>query len=183
MRDKNKMGCAVSSLEKEAAERSRKIDRELALDGEKASREVKLLLLGAGESGKSTIVKQMKIIHETGYSQEECLQYQPVVYSNTIQSLMAIIRAMGQLRIDFRDPARAVSWSSLGRGHWNHILIYLSELRWKDGCTCFLYLIWDKPLVGKNESVHEIFSKFRIPDIHLPRMISMNCVFPVRLFA
>ena len=106
------MGCAVSSLEKEAAERSRKIDRELALDGEKASREVKLLLLGAGESGKSTIVKQMKIIHETGYSQEECLQYQPVVYSNTIQSLMAIIRAMGQLRIDFRDGARAVSWTS-----------------------------------------------------------------------
>ena len=103
------MGCAVSSLEKEAAERSRKIDRELALDGEKASREVKLLLLGAGESGKSTIVKQMKIIHETGYSSEECLQYQPVVYSNTIQSLMAIIRAMGQLRIDFRDPSRAVS--------------------------------------------------------------------------
>jgi guanine nucleotide-binding protein G(i) subunit alpha len=103
------MGCAVSSLEKEAAERSRKIDRELAMDGEKASREVKLLLLGAGESGKSTIVKQMKIIHETGYSSEECLQYQPVVYSNTIQSLMAIIRAMGQLRIDFRDPSRAVS--------------------------------------------------------------------------
>merc|ERR1712042_185684 len=101
------MGCAVSSLEKEAAERSRKIDRELAMDGEKASREVKLLLLGAGESGKSTIVKQMKIIHETGYSQEECLQYQPVVFSNTIQSLMAIIRAMGQLRIDFRDPQRA----------------------------------------------------------------------------
>ena len=49
------MGCAVSSMEKEAAERSRKIDRELAMDGEKASREVKLLLLGAGESGKSTI--------------------------------------------------------------------------------------------------------------------------------
>jgi len=101
------MGCAVSSMEKEAAERSRKIDRELAMDGEKASREVKLLLLGAGESGKSTIVKQMKIIHDIGYSGEECLQYQPVVYSNTIQSLMAIIRAMGQLRIDFRDPSRA----------------------------------------------------------------------------
>lgn len=48
----------------------------------------------------------MKIIHETGYSQEECEQYRPVVYSNTIQSLMAIIRAMGQLRIDFADPQK-----------------------------------------------------------------------------
>lgn len=66
------------------------------------------LVLGAGESGKSTIVKQMKIIHETGYSKEECEQYRPVVYSNTIQSLMAIIRAMGQLRIPFADPSRAV---------------------------------------------------------------------------
>ena len=79
------MGCAVSSLEKEAAERSRKIDRELAMDGEKASREVKLLLLGAGESGKSTIVKQMKIIHESGFTSEDFKQYRPVVYSNTIQ--------------------------------------------------------------------------------------------------
>lgn len=65
---------------------------------------------GAGESGKSTIVKQMKIIHETGYSPEECEQYRPVVYSNTIQSLMTIIRAMGQLRIDFADPNKTVKF-------------------------------------------------------------------------
>ena len=51
-----------------------------------------------------------RIIHEKGYSQEECLQYKPVVYSNTIQSMMAIIRAMGQLKIDFGHPDRAVSF-------------------------------------------------------------------------
>ena len=62
--------------------------------------------LGAGESGKSTIVKQMRIIHEAGYSAEECKRYRPVVYSNTIQSLMAIISAMSKLRIDFADRAR-----------------------------------------------------------------------------
>ena len=27
----------------------------------------------------------MKIIHETGYSSDDCLNYRPVVYSNTIQ--------------------------------------------------------------------------------------------------
>ncbi|XP_013786823.1 guanine nucleotide-binding protein G(i) subunit alpha isoform X1 [Limulus polyphemus] len=101
------MGCAVSSIaDKEATERSKKIDKDLRADGERQAREVKLLLLGAGESGKSTIVKQMKIIHEAGYSKDECLQYRPVVHSNTIQSLMAIIRAMGQLKIDFGDPVR-----------------------------------------------------------------------------
>lgn len=74
------------------------------------------IVTGAGESGKSTIVKQMKIIHETGYSQEECEQYRPVVYSNTIQSLMAIIRAMGQLRIDFADPHKTVRFTFIRIG-------------------------------------------------------------------
>lgn len=50
-----------------------------------------------------------RIIHEAGYSEEECKQYRVVVYSNTIQSITAIIRAMGRLRIDFADSARAVS--------------------------------------------------------------------------
>jgi hypothetical protein len=41
------MGCAVSTtIEKEAAERSKKIDKDLRADGERAAREVKLLLLG-----------------------------------------------------------------------------------------------------------------------------------------
>ncbi|CAH1264444.1 GNAI3 [Branchiostoma lanceolatum] len=101
------MGCAISAEDKAAAERSKMIDKNLRADGEKAAREVKLLLLGAGESGKSTIVKQMKIIHEDGYSEEECMQYKAVVYSNTIQSLIAIIRAMGTLKIDFGHTDRA----------------------------------------------------------------------------
>lgn len=49
-----------------------------------------------------------RIIHETGYSDEEKKAYKPVVYSNTIQSMMAIIRAMGQLKIDFSHHERAV---------------------------------------------------------------------------
>lgn len=50
-----------------------------------------------------------RIIHEKGYSQEECLQYRPVVFSNTIQSMVAIIRAMGQLKIDFGHHEKTVS--------------------------------------------------------------------------
>lgn len=40
------MGCTLSTEDKAAMERSKMIDRNLREDGEKASREVKLLLLG-----------------------------------------------------------------------------------------------------------------------------------------
>ena len=41
----------------------------------KSLEEVKLLLLGSAECGKSTVLKQMKIIHQNGYSREELLSY------------------------------------------------------------------------------------------------------------
>lgn len=58
---------------------------------------------------KKNLLFCSRIIHEDGYTEEECKQYSVVVYSNTIQSILAIIRAMGRLKIDFGDVARAVS--------------------------------------------------------------------------
>uniref|UniRef100_A0A1X7SLG5 Uncharacterized protein n=1 Tax=Amphimedon queenslandica TaxID=400682 RepID=A0A1X7SLG5_AMPQE len=46
------------------------------------------------------------IIHEQGFTRDECKQYRPVVYSNTIQSLAAIVKGMDLLGINFHNPAR-----------------------------------------------------------------------------
>lgn len=48
----------------------------------------------------------MKIIHMDGYSKEDFEQYREVVYSNTIQSLATIIRAMETLNVPFGSPDR-----------------------------------------------------------------------------
>uniref|UniRef100_A0A5F5PN74 G protein subunit alpha o1 n=1 Tax=Equus caballus TaxID=9796 RepID=A0A5F5PN74_HORSE len=56
------MGCTLSAEERAALERSKAIEKNLKEDGISAAKDVKLLLLGAGESGKSTIVKQMKYL-------------------------------------------------------------------------------------------------------------------------
>jgi len=61
------------------------------------AREVKLLLLGAGESGKSTIAKQMRIIHTDGFSPEELESYRPVLSQNIVQNMAFILCAMPQL--------------------------------------------------------------------------------------
>ncbi|XP_061905301.1 guanine nucleotide-binding protein G(i) subunit alpha-2-like isoform X2 [Entelurus aequoreus] len=141
------MGCTVSAEDKAAAERSKMIDKNLREDGEKAAREVKLLLLGAGESGKSTIVKQMKIIHEDGYSEDECKQYCAVVYSNTIQSIMAIVKAMVSLNIDYSSSGRlddaqqlfALSAAAEEQGIFPDDLANVIKRLWADGGiqSCF----------------------------------------------
>ncbi|XP_057203533.1 guanine nucleotide binding protein (G protein), alpha activating activity polypeptide O, a isoform X2 [Triplophysa rosa] len=100
------MGCTLSAEERAALDRSKAIEKNLKEDGMTAAKDVKLLLLGAGESGKSTIVKQMKIIHEDGFSGDDVKQYKPVVYSNTIQSLAAIVRAMDTLGLEYGDKER-----------------------------------------------------------------------------
>ncbi|KAF3856212.1 hypothetical protein F7725_016935 [Dissostichus mawsoni] len=83
------MGAGASAEDKH----SRELEKKLKEDADIDARTVKLLLLGAGESGKSTIVKQMKIIHKDGYSLEECMEFVVIIYSNTLQSMMAIVTA------------------------------------------------------------------------------------------
>uniref|UniRef100_A0A2P2I1X7 Guanine nucleotide-binding protein G(O) subunit alpha 1 n=1 Tax=Hirondellea gigas TaxID=1518452 RepID=A0A2P2I1X7_9CRUS len=113
------MGCAMSAEERAAQARSKMIEKDLKEDGIQAAKDIKLLLLGAGESGKSTIVKQMKIIHEEGFTTEDYKQYRPVVYSNTIQSLVAILRAMPNLGICFagndREPDSKMVFDVISR--------------------------------------------------------------------
>ena len=53
-------------------------------------------IAGAGESGKSTIIKQMRIIHSGGFPDEERRQTRAVIYSNLViafKVLLDIIRA------------------------------------------------------------------------------------------
>ncbi|KAF4112448.1 guanine nucleotide-binding protein G(t) subunit alpha-1 [Onychostoma macrolepis] len=95
------MGAGASAEEKH----SRELEKKLKEDADKDARTVKLLLLGAGESGKSTIVKQMKIIHQDGYSLEESLEFIVIIYSNTMQSILAIVRAMTTLNLSYGDAA------------------------------------------------------------------------------
>ncbi|XP_076880034.1 guanine nucleotide binding protein (G protein), alpha activating activity polypeptide O, b [Brachyhypopomus gauderio] len=101
------MGCTLSAEEREALDRSKAIEKNLKEDGIHEAKVVKLLLLGGGESGKSTIVKQMKIIHEDGFSGDDVKQFKPVIYSNTLQSLAAILHAMETLGIEYANKDRA----------------------------------------------------------------------------
>ncbi|KAI7872155.1 guanine nucleotide binding protein, alpha subunit [Spinellus fusiger] len=102
------MGCCQSAERVEEKQRSQDIEAQLRRDRASMKSQVKLLLLGPGESGKSTILKQMKLIHDGGYTSEERETFKEVIFSNTIQSMRVTLEAMTALDIDFSDKSNQV---------------------------------------------------------------------------
>nr|XP_028604136.1 guanine nucleotide-binding protein G(q) subunit alpha-like [Podarcis muralis] len=95
------MACCLSEEAKEARRINDEIERQLKRDKRDARRELKLLLLGTGESGKSTFIKQMRIIHGSGYSDEDKRGFTKLVYQNIFTAMQSMIRAMDTLRIPY----------------------------------------------------------------------------------
>jgi guanine nucleotide-binding protein G(o) subunit alpha len=64
-----------------------------------------LLLLGAGECGKSTVVKQMRVIYSDGFSDKDRKEMVKVCRDNAIRSMVAIVNAMPNLGLSFEDDS------------------------------------------------------------------------------
>ncbi|KAI3361757.1 hypothetical protein L3Q82_002100 [Scortum barcoo] len=94
--------CCLSPEAKEARRINDEIERQLRRDEKDSLREYKLLLLGTGESGKSTFIKQMRIIHGRGYSDEDRRGFTRLVYQNIFTSMQAMIQAMNTLKIPYK---------------------------------------------------------------------------------
>lgn len=90
--------------ELKARARSEAIDRDLQTWAKKDQNVIKILLLGAAEGGKSTLVKQMKIIHNDGFSYDELLSFKPAVLDNLLGSMKYVLTGMGLLRINLENP-------------------------------------------------------------------------------
>lgn len=82
--------CMCNFGQDKSDELSRKIEDSIRKERMKADKEVRLLLLGTAESGKSTLIKQMKCIHEGGFSASERRSFATSIYSNIVDSILLI---------------------------------------------------------------------------------------------
>uniref|UniRef100_A0A667WZX0 GNAS complex locus n=1 Tax=Myripristis murdjan TaxID=586833 RepID=A0A667WZX0_9TELE len=97
------MGCLGGKTEEERLdekakrEANKKIERQLQRERQAYKATHRLLLLGAGESGKSTIVKQMRILHVDGFNAEEKQQKIQDIRKNVKDAIVTIVSAMSTL--------------------------------------------------------------------------------------
>ena len=101
-RESGMAACCFESPEvKEAARRSREIDRYLKKEGR--LRAASVLLLGTHASGKSTFIKQMRILHGKGYTDEERLEFRPCIYRTVLKGASSIVHHHQRLKGELRD--------------------------------------------------------------------------------
>ena len=83
------------NLDPESDRINKQINDQLRQDKKKRRNQIKLLLLGCGEAGKSTFIKQMKIIHsgeeDGGWSAEDKQQFRKEIMVNVIQCLQILL--------------------------------------------------------------------------------------------
>ena len=107
--------CGLNGATKEEAEeekrqrkQNKEIDRQIQKDKQVYRATHRLLLLGAGESGKSTLVKQMRILHEeTPFNEEEKKEKKNEIRRNVKDSMTTILQAMTTIDppVECADPA------------------------------------------------------------------------------
>lgn len=162
------MGCCQSNEVHDGKARNEEIDNQIKRDKLNLRNEVKMLLLGirnmvicqymhvliaqlgAGESGKSTILKQMKLIHDGGYSRDEREAFKEIIFSNTVQSMRVILEAMENM---------GVSHSSSQNRHHSSIILELPPQIERDSLpvevTLALKSLW------KDENLLSVFERSR----------------------
>ncbi|KAF7223528.1 guanine nucleotide-binding protein subunit alpha-12 [Nothobranchius furzeri] len=92
-----------AAQEREARRRSREIDAMLARERRAVRRLVKILLLGAGESGKSTFLKQMRIINGQEFDQKALLDFRDTIYENILKGTRVLVDARDKLGISWES--------------------------------------------------------------------------------
>lgn len=145
------MGCFRKTTgdeeEKVRKETNKKIEKQLQKDKQLYRATHRLLLLGAGESGKSTIVKQMRILHVNGFSPDERKQKIDDIKKNVRDAILTITGAMSvlnppvalenpdnQYRVDYIQNETTSSDFDYPPEFYEH-----TEILWKDKGvqTCF----------------------------------------------
>lgn len=148
----NMCGATATREELAAIDRLKKINKDINKKLQKFKEEekpiLKVLLLGTGESGKSTIFKQMQIMYENGFTPIERTNFKQVLRSNSVEAMQSLIQAVydlegiAELTQDGNNAAEAVE-----------DLDFLTADFWAESVADLLLTLWNE------KSIQEVYER------------------------
>lgn len=132
------------------------IDKEIKHDKKVETNKIKLLLLGAGESGKSTFAKQMQILHLSGFqTNEERSQHKHTIFKNILDNIISLSEASEKLNVPISQESQKCAKTVLGPPLFDYKANGLVSL------TNSLKLFWDDPGV---KQIFDRAAEFQLND-------------------
>lgn len=154
----------------EGAKASKEIEKVLLAQADYNAAVIKLLLLGAGDSGKSTILKQFKLIHTSGFEPEEIDHFRGVIHRNLLKGIQVLLQGTRDLHdltgdIDFTSERAAIfvaDYSADG-AFTSEVCDHVVTL-WKDPAIQLAMRHEGRlPLEGSLEYYMPLFNEIRLP--------------------
>ncbi|GMS98524.1 hypothetical protein PENTCL1PPCAC_20699 [Pristionchus entomophagus] len=141
------MNCILRNDKRKQKRNNLEIEKNLQRDRKNARNNLKLLLLGTTESGKSTFFKQMRTIYGVPWSEEDKRTHTRLARQGVLWAMQSLLRAPDQLGIEFgknwadsQEKAEAVKkegeWNTVTSGwntvsDWDMVLSLIRDL-WED---------------------------------------------------
>lgn len=137
------------------------IDRYLIREQAKSSKNIKILLLGGSEAGKSTLLKMMRLVWAEGFKTEERSQFRSVIQSNILMCCKMMLEHFFELSLVFHNPQ-----SHRCEDIINEIETPIGTLQQSLDCVHAWQSLWREDGIQKSYSVgheyalHDNFARF-----------------------
>eukprot|EP00736_Rhodelphis_marinus_P011786 Rmarinus@m.9097 len=154
-------------MAEDEAATNKAIEEELEKDRRGYENEIKLLLIGPGESGKSTVFKQMKIVMLNGFSEEERLAFRRTISDNVLENMNTLIEgaaSLGQAVRCHDEVARVQAAIEDRHDIWHTNIASDIQTLWKDAGIKVAYAA--KSSLQLNDSAAYYFD--RLPELSQP---------------
>ncbi|KAJ5078502.1 guanine nucleotide-binding protein g(o) subunit alpha [Anaeramoeba ignava] len=102
----------LSEDEQALMERDKTINSKIKKES-KTTEQTKILLLGAGESGKTTFFKQLKLLERGTFTNKEKEDHKQIIYQNCFSQMKALILVAQKLGIPIENSELATNFQKL----------------------------------------------------------------------
>lgn len=104
---------------------------------------------GSGESGKSTIFKQMRLLHKSGFSTDEKERLVDVIKGSILSQMQVLLDMAAELDTPITDAAAAEAFAECDPSEFDSATAEIVSRLWKD------------PAI---QSTYELRSRFQLND-------------------